>query len=144
MKLGTSNCVNYSTRNPKRSAKNVYHTWKLASSTARAGTSCEKEERRTRNLFNTQWISIPFQTTLKKGRPRGHRYGKKPSDKEHDIHNQLKKKCKKFFQGIHDRVVRDEQFRSRILTLVEPKIATVAVSSLVFPDLYPFLHPCQS
>ena len=23
-------------------------------------------------------------------------------------------------------------------------LATVAVSSLVFPDLYPFLHPCQS
>ena len=23
-------------------------------------------------------------------------------------------------------------------------LATVAVSSLVFPELYPFLHPCQS
>ena len=29
-------------------------------------------------------------------------------------------------------------------TIEEPILATVAVSSLVFPDLYPFFHPCQS
>ena len=29
-------------------------------------------------------------------------------------------------------------------TYLENNFATVAVSSLVFPDLYPFLHPCQS
>ena len=36
---------------------------------------------------------------IKKGRPHGHRYGKKPGDREHFSVNQLKKKCKKtFFQ----------------------------------------------
>ena len=42
--LETSNCVNCSRRNPKRSGKYVYHTGRLASSIARAGTSCVKEE----------------------------------------------------------------------------------------------------
>ena len=37
---------------------------------------------------------------IKKGRPHGHRYGKKPGDKEYYIAHQLKKKCKKnYFQG---------------------------------------------
>ena len=55
---------------------------------------------------------------IKKGRPHGHRYGKKPGDKEYHIANQLKKKCKKRdFQGIHDRFVRDEQFRSRMIQI---------------------------
>ena len=115
MKLGTSNCANCSTRNPKRSAKYVYHTGTSASSNARAGTSCEKEGEKIRNSSSTRWtfLSIP-DYYIKKGRPHGHRYGKKPGDKEYYIANQLKKKCKKrCFQGIHDRFIRDEQFRSR-------------------------------
>ena len=59
-------------------------------------------------------LSIP-DYYLKKGRPHGHRYGKKPGDREYYIAHQLKKKCKKkFFQGSRDRFVRDEQFRSRM------------------------------
>ena len=55
---------------------------------------------------------------IQKGRPHEHRYGKKPGDKECYITNQLKKKCKKkSFQGIHDRFVRDEQFRSRMIDI---------------------------
>ena len=63
MKLGTSNCVNYSIWNPKHSAKYVYHTGTSASSIARAGTSCETERRRTKNLSSTPWISSRFPTT---------------------------------------------------------------------------------
>ena len=47
---------------------------------------------------------------LKKGRPHGHRYGKKPGDKENYIAHQFKKKCKKYFQGNHDQFVRDDKF----------------------------------
>ena len=61
--VGNIELSNFSTRNPKRSAKYVYHTGTSASSTARAGTSCEKEQRRTRHSFNTQWISFLFLTT---------------------------------------------------------------------------------
>ena len=60
-------------------------------------------------------LSIP-EYVIKKGRPHGHRYGKKPGDKENYIANQLKKKCKKrCFQCIHDRFIRDEQVRSRMI-----------------------------
>ena len=53
---------------------------------------------------------------IKKGRPHGHRYGKKPGDKEYYTANQLKKKCKKKdFQGIHDRFIRDQEFRNRMI-----------------------------
>ena len=64
MKLGTSNCANYSTRNLKRSAKFVYHTGTSASSNARAGTSCKKEQRRIRNSSSTRWSSLLFLTTI--------------------------------------------------------------------------------
>ena len=52
---------------------------------------------------------------IKKGRPHGHRYGKKPGDHEYFIANSLKKKCrKKHFLGIHDRFIRDERFRKNM------------------------------
>ena len=60
-------------------------------------------------------LSVP-QYVIKKGRPHGHRYGKKPGDKEYFTANQLKKRCKKkFFQGIHDRFIRDGTFRNRMI-----------------------------
>ena len=58
--------------------------------------------------YTMDLLSIP-DYVIKKGRPHGHRYGKKPGDGEYYITNQLKKKCKKkFFQNIHDRFIRDE------------------------------------
>ena len=53
---------------------------------------------------------------IKKRRPHGHRYGKKPGDKEYYLANQLKKKCqKREFQGIHDRFLHDQTFRIRMI-----------------------------
>ena len=67
--------------------------------------------------YTMNLLSIP-DYYIKKGRPHGHRYGKKPGDKEYYIAHQLKKKCKKRdFQGIHDRFIRDEQFRSRMIQI---------------------------
>ena len=107
MKLGTSNCVNYSIWNPKHSAKYVYHAGTSASSIARAGTSCEKDRMRTSSSFNTQWISFLFlTTTLRKS---------DPGDTEYYIANSLKKKCKKkYYLGIHDRFIRDAKFRKNM------------------------------
>ena len=49
--------------------------------------------------YTMDLLSIP-DYYIKKGRPHGHRYGKKPGDKEYYIANSLKKKCKKKnFQG---------------------------------------------
>ena len=65
--------------------------------------------------YTMDLLSIP-EYVIKKGRPHGHRYGKKQGDREYFSANQLKKKCKnKFFQGIHDRFIRDETFRNRMI-----------------------------
>ena len=50
---------------------------------------------------------------IKKGRHHGHRYGKTPQQKEyHQAHN-LKKRCiNKHFRGIHDRFLKDPEFRA--------------------------------
>ena len=65
--------------------------------------------------FSMDLLSIP-EYVIKKGRPHGHRYGKKPGDKEYFSANQLKKKCKKRdFQRIYDRFIRDPEFRIRMI-----------------------------
>ena len=44
--------------------------------------------------YTMDLLSVP-EYVIKKGRRHGHRYGKKPGDKEYYLANQLKKKCKK-------------------------------------------------
>ena len=57
--------------------------------------------------FTLDLFSIP-NYYIKKGRPHGHRYGKKEGDQEYHTANQLQKKCKKRqFLSIHDRFIRD-------------------------------------
>ena len=78
-----------------------------------AGTEEDKQfVKNTLDLF-----SIP-NYYIKKGRPHGYRYGKKPGDHEYFIANSLKKKCKKrHLLGIHDRCIRDEKFRKNTIEL---------------------------
>ena len=60
-------------------------------------------------------LSIP-NCYIEKGRLHGHRYGKKPVDREYYIANSLKKKCKKkYYLGIHDRFIRNEKFRKNMI-----------------------------
>ena len=113
----TSNSVSYSRRNPKRSAQCVYHTGISVYSTARAGISCIKKTGVNRKFvkYTMDLLSVP-EYVIKKGRPHGHRYGKKPGDKEYHTANQLKRKSKKkHFQGIHDRFIRHSEFRNRMI-----------------------------
>ena len=65
--------------------------------------------------YTMDFLSV-LEYVIKKGRHHGHRYGKKPGDKEYHTANQLKKKCKKNnFQQIHDRFIRDPEFRNRMI-----------------------------
>ena len=65
--------------------------------------------------FSMDLLSVP-EYVIKKGRAHGHRYGKKPGDKEYYLVNQIKKKCKRRqFLGIHDRLLRDHEFRIRMI-----------------------------
>ena len=61
--------------------------------------------------FSMDLLSVP-EYVIKKGPLHGHRYGKKPGDKEHFTANKLKKRC---FQGIHDRFTRDPEFRNQMI-----------------------------
>ena len=55
---------------------------------------------------------------IRKGRPHGHRYGKKEGDKEYHTAKQLQKKCrKKRFLNIHDRFIRDLWFRKTMIDM---------------------------
>ena len=55
---------------------------------------------------------------IRKGRPHGHRYGKKEGDQEYHTASQLQKKCKKRqFLSIHDRFIRDAWFRKTMIEL---------------------------
>ena len=59
---------------------------------------------------------------IRKGRPYGHRYGKKEGDHEYFIANQLKKKCKRReFLSIHDRFIRDARFRKTMIEMGRTK-----------------------
>ena len=63
------------------------------------------------------FFSIP-NFYIRKGRPHGHRYGKKEGDQEYHTANQLQKKCKKReFLSIHDRFIRDARFRKTMIEL---------------------------
>ena len=75
------------------------------------------EENKKFMKYTLDLFSIP-NYYIKKGRPHGHRYGKKPGDHEYFIANSLKKKCKKReFLGIHDRFIRDARFRKTMIEL---------------------------
>ena len=66
------------------------------------------EENKNFVQYTMDLLSIP-NYYIKKGRPHGHRYGKKQGDREYYIANSLKKKCKKkFYLGI------DEKFRKNM------------------------------
>ena len=104
--------------NLEHSAKHAWHIRTLASSTARAGTSCEMIRQRTRSTSSPFLISSLSRTYIRKGRPHGHRYGKKEGDKEYHSANQLKKKCRKRgYNNIHDRFIHDTWFRKSMLEM---------------------------
>ena len=76
--LETLNCVNYSMLNPKHSAKYVCRTGTSASSTARAGTSCEMIRKRTRGTSSSLLTSFRFSIiTSRKGDPTATATGRK-------------------------------------------------------------------
>ena len=55
---------------------------------------------------------------IRKGRPHGHRYGKKEGCREFHTAKQLQKRCrKKKYENIHDRFIRDTTFRKTMIQL---------------------------
>ena len=95
--------------NPKHSAKHVCRTGHFLRDDT---TENKKYIKSVLDLF-----SIP-NFYIRKGRPHGHRYGKKEGDQEYHTANQLQKKCKKRqFLSIHDRFIREAWFRKPMIEL---------------------------
>ena len=113
----TSNYVNCSRRNPKRIAQRVYHTGIPVWSTARAGIACTKKQGSIGNSSNIRWTF--FQSLSMSSRREDLMdidMVKSRETREYFTAHQLKKKCKKIdFQGIHDRFLRDQEFRIRMI-----------------------------
>ena len=102
---------------PKTQCAACISYWKVGIVYCTCGHFLQKETEVNRKIviYTMNLLSLP-EYVIKKGRPHGHRYGKKPGDKEYFTTNQVKKRCKKtFFQGIRDRFIRDPEFRSRLI-----------------------------
>ena len=78
---------------PKTQCKVCLSYWDIGIVCCTCGHFLRKgrEENQKFIKYTMDLLSIP-DYYIKKGRPHGHRYGKKPGDKEHYIANQLKKK----------------------------------------------------
>ena len=101
---------------PKTQCKKCLSYWDIGIVYCTCGHSCEKgTEEKKFVQYTLDLLSIP-NYYIKKGRPHGHRYGKKPGDREYYITHSPKKKCeKKYDLGIHDRFIRDEKFRKSMI-----------------------------
>ena len=72
---------------------------------------------------------------IRKGRPHGHRYGKAPGCKEYHTANQLQKRCcKKKYDNIHDRFVRDKFFRKTMIELGRSEEIILEMDQLASED----------
>ena len=77
--LGTSNCANYSTREPKTQCKVCLSYWDVGIVHCACGHFLRKGTEENKKFVQCTMVllSIP-NYNIKKGRPHGHRYGKKP------------------------------------------------------------------
>ena len=102
---------------PKTQCTVCLSYWNIGTLYCTCGHFLHKERGTNQQFINCTMDHLSvFEYVIKKGRFHGHRYGKKPGDKEYKTANQLKKKCKtRDFQGIHDRFIRDPEFRNRMI-----------------------------
>ena len=79
-------------------------------------------------------LSIP-NYFIKKGRPHGPRYGKTPEKKKYHLAQNLRKRCiKKNFKGIHNRCLRDPDFRKVMLEHVRDEEVCITWDDLAEQD----------
>ena len=83
-------------------------------------------------------LSIP-EHVIKKGR-HGRRYGKTPEKNEYRQAHNLKKRCiRKHFKGIHDRFLRDPEFRTSMLEHDRDEEMCIKMDDLADKDFYHYM-----
>ena len=71
----------------------------------------ENESSRHLHQWRLDVLSIP-NYVIKKGRTHGHRFGKTKEQRDYHIAHNYRKRCiKRHFEGIHDRLLKDPEFR---------------------------------
>ena len=82
---------------PKTQCKACVSYWNIGIVYCTCGHFLHKETEVNRKFvkYTMDLLSV-LEYVIKKGRPHGHRYGRKPGDKEEYLANQLKKKCQKW------------------------------------------------
>ena len=94
--------------------------------------------------FTLDLLSIP-EYVIKKGRPHGHRYGKTSEKKEYHQAHHLKKRCiKKHFKGIHDRFLRDPEFRASMLEHDRDEEVCIKMHDLADKDFSHYMTESES
>ena len=108
---------------PKTRCKVCLSYWNICNLYFTCGQFLHKERGRTSNSSFLRWTFFQFwSTSSRKDDFTDIDLVKRPGDKEYHTANQLKKKCKKkYFQGIHDRFIRDPEFRRRMIEKIETK-----------------------
>ena len=72
---------------------------------------------------------------IRKGRPHGHRYGKKEGCRKFHTAKQLQKRCrKKQYENIHDRFIRDMTFRKTMIELGRSEDVILEMDRLASED----------
>ena len=72
---------------------------------------------------------------IRKGRPHGHRYGKKAGCKEYHTAKQLQRWCrKKHYENIHDRFIRDKWLRKTMIELGRSEEVILEMDRLASED----------
>ena len=72
---------------------------------------------------------------IRKGRPHGHRYGKKEGCKEFHTAKQLQRRCReKHYENIHDRFIRDKWFRKTMIELGRSEEVILEMDRLASED----------
>ena len=73
--------------------------------------------------------------SLRRGRPHGHRYGKTQEQRDYHIDHNLRKRCiKRRFKGIHDRFLKDPEFRESQLEHDRTEEVCIQMDELALKD----------
>ena len=121
---------------PKSQCRACLTYWNVGIVYCRCGHLLEDDTTENKKYIKSvlDLFSIP-NFYIRKGRPHGHRYGKKEGDQEYHTSNQLQKRCrKKQHENIHDRFIRDKFFRKTMIELGRSEEVILEMDRLASED----------
>ena len=121
---------------PKSQCRACLTYWNVGIVYCTCGHLLEDDTTKTKKYISSvlDLFSIP-NFYIRKGRPHGHRYGKKEGCREFHTAKQLQKRCrKKQYENIHDRFIRDMTFRKTMIELGRSEDVILEMDRLASED----------